>query len=43
MLAQFAGGYFSDEFGGEVILPLTSVIWGLVTISFVLMLLSLLK
>ncbi|KAM3172622.1 hypothetical protein ACTXT7_014152 [Hymenolepis weldensis] len=28
MLTQFAGGYFSDVFGGEMVLPLTAAIWG---------------
>ncbi|VDN98343.1 unnamed protein product [Rodentolepis nana] len=36
MLTQFAGGYFSDLYGGEIVLPLTTVIWGLITTLFVI-------
>ncbi|VDL44510.1 unnamed protein product [Hymenolepis diminuta] len=36
MLTQFAGGYFSDVFGGEMVLPLTAAIWGLITTLFVI-------
>lgn len=37
MLTQFAGGYLSDMLGGEIVLPSSSLVWGCITASFVLL------